>query len=453
MNITYEDDKDTTETIEYFEKETETTKTKQEVAATDTEAVIINYSYSSTGYVPNSKEVTKIGTNGLDETIEYYNYNGTEPVLYRKNVKTYGQNEDDYVITIYAVDGTNETVTYKEEKRYNDNGDETYYKEESLYDDHDDSTVDQLTTRALEQYEYNTNGDCTLYIDVDYYEDGSPMSTSKSTYQYDEQGRIVRENIYNDLGDNAAALYVYTWEYSKDGNNDKTVCTYEDFVSLDKQVVTTIKSNNGIVSRKEEYYHKDSSEYKSTSVQLKTYDDYLELIKSEDISYTDGIKNNANIYEYTYGDETAIQAQSFIVYDATGNVKSGEKIAQEYSYVGQMVSMKYYIYNSTTKEIDLIRTETNFAYDESGNLSSDTTQISYYYNANNVLTEKYVSKQVNGSYKTEVHEEYKYDSDGKLTAESKRTRYDLTDDTKYFESYWNPTAEAWGDETPKTKQS
>ena len=451
-NYTYEENKVTTEQIYYDDKETNPNKSKSEETTTETGSITIDYGYNSTdGYYISGKTVVIIGTNGLDETTEHYNY-VTDYVLVQKEVTTYGQNGLDFVTTGYDVNGATETVTSTNEKRYDVNGNLTYHERKALYDDGDPATQDELTRREYEEYAYNSNGDYTTYIDAKFYDDGGEMSISKRIYEYDEQFRITKETQYGSLATDAEPNYIVIWTYSKDGDNDKIVETCEYPESGNKDVHTYIKNANGLVSKKNDNYEKDGgTEYKLTYSNMDVYNEYLELAHEEATQLSNGTKSYYETTDYEYNDNSKIETTLKYYYASDGTIKSAEKEVEEIAYLySMMLSYKEYDYNKTTEKFDLITEESTYVYGENHSYTSDTTMIRYSYNSSNVLIGKTTNKYINGIYEKEIEETYVYDSDNKLTAESRRIRYDFADEDHYYESNWNPTTEAWGEETQKT---
>lgn len=440
-NITHEENKSTYEYIEYEEKESIIHKSKEEITYGETETVTINYSYGSSEYYPTTKEVLKSGTSDSEEITEYYNHNGTDYELVKKEITTYGQNGMDYITITKNINGDTETIVEKDEYRYDINERCTYHKKEELYDE-----TQQLTTRVFEEYAYNENGDYTSYKYMTYYDDGSHMGTSIRTSRYDEQFRIIEEKSYGSE-DDTEPNYITTWEYSKEGNNDKIVYTQEDIANGYKQVTTTIKNDNGLVSKKEEYYEKESSRYILTSEHIREYNEFLEIVKDESDDYEYG---KQKIIEYAYNDNSKTETTIEFTYDSDGSIKSAKKEVAEKAYVTNMsLTNKCYNYNTTTEKFDLLATEVTYAYDDKG-LTSDTTMISYEYNSNNLVSRKLTSKFIDYGFETEIEETYFYDSDNKLTAESRRVRHDFADEDHYYESHWDTTNNCWEQEVQKS---
>lgn len=373
-------------------------------------AEVLGYSWSDSGWIPNSRYLYEYDANGNCLSNVYYKLNGSDWRLFSKEVSTYDSanhltsiSENYYNIT--------EEITSQYYTEYNSKGSQTKYEYKELRDG-------VLTLTLQDQYSYDSanrqthaeskfldeNGEWhfTLYVDYEYNSQGKPTLYENYSWNADEGKLFLIQGYYTQYDDMGRNIY----NEQKDWNGS----------GYERVVFKVAYDENNKIILKEDL--RDNPDMYRHSI--------------EEYTYVDGLSSTSNLKDTLIWKDDGSKEVSYTSTD------------YKYNDQGRLLLEETFDVDPETEQRGTKISSMEMTYDS---LSRVTAMISSFYENNSISDrDKTVFEYIddNGNY---IESYYNWDNESEdwiLSYKTKREYVQTGVESYYYQdSSWDEESEKW----------
>ena len=373
-------------------------------------AEVLGYSWSDSGWIPNSRYLYEYDANGNCLSNVYYKLNGSDWRLFSKEVSTYDSANN---LTSISENYYNiaEEITSQYYTEYNSKGSQTKYEYKELRDG-------VLTLTLQDQYSYDSANRQTHAESKFLDENGEWHFTLYVDYEYNSQGRRTLYENYSWNADEGKLFLIQGY--------------YTQYDDMGRNIYNEQKDWNG-------------SGYERVAFRV-DYDENNKIILKEDL------RDNPDMYrhsieEYTYVDglsSTSNLKDTLIWKDDGSKEVSYTSTDYKYNDKGRLLLEETFDVDPETEQRGTKISSMEMTYDS---LSRITAMISSFYENNSISDRdktEYEYIDDNGNY---IESYYNWDNESEdwiLSYKTKREYVQTGVESYYYQdSSWDEESEKW----------